>query len=533
MKAVTTSITLGNVERRISSKTRARLRLLATAGILLALFGAGLAFVQYGAAGLVGNDGYYHMKMGYLMRTEGLTPSFPYLPLTILNEAAFYDHHMLYHAYLALFAGLDPALDGGASLTQGAKGASILLPALAFLVVWWLLRRQNVPFAAVWSLALLAVSEAFLYRMSMPRAQSASLLLLLLGLHLLLQGRHKWLLPLGAVYVWTYNGFPLLMVMAAVYFVATWLLHKEFAWKALLYPGLGILLGLIINPYFPANLEFILGHLAPKVGQSTTPVGNEWSPYRTWTVVENSGVALGAFLLAVLALGWREERIDRNSLVALGLAAVFGAMLLSSRRFVEYFPPFALIFLAFSAAPLLHDWQARWRRRRTPAQIILALVVVGTLAYATFVTLNDARDLVARSKAPDHYAAAALWLRETAGDDLRLFQTDWDDFTRLFFYGGDATYTAGLDPTFMELQNPELYAEWVDITRGDVEQPAAVIRDRFGANYVFSDLNHDDFLEEAAADPDLQELYRDEYAVIYALRPPTPGHTTANSLSDS
>lgn len=518
MKAMTTSLTLSGARLRISSKIRANLHLLATAGVLLAVFCAGLAFVQYGAAGLVGNDGYYHMKMGYLIRTQGLKPSFPYLPLTILNEAAFYDHHMLYHAYLALFANLDPALDGGAGLTQGAKVASILLPALAFLAAWWLLRRRNVPFAALWSLALLAVSEAFLYRMSMPRAQSASLLLLLLALHLLLQERHKWLLPLGVVYVWTYNGFPLLMVMAGVYVTATWMLHRQFAWKALAYAGLGILLGLVINPYFPANLEFIAGHLAPKVGQSTTPVGNEWSPYRTWTLVENSGVAIGAFMLAVLALGWREERIDRDSLVTLGLAAMFGTMLLSSRRFVEYFPPFALIFLAFSAAPLLRDWQARWQRRRAPAQIVLPLAALALLAYATFVTLSDARELVARSKAPDHYADAALWLRETAGDDLRLFQADWDDFTRLFFYGGEATYTAGLDPTFMELHDANLFAEWVAITRGNVEQPSAAIRDRFGANYVFSDLNHDDFIDEATADPALEEVYRDEYAVIFALR---------------
>lgn len=510
------NLPFSNSELLVSSKIRANLRLLAIAAILFAAFCAGLAYVQYGASGLVGNDGYYHMKMGYLMRTQGLKPSFPYLPLTILNEASFYDHHMLYHAYLALFAGLDPALDGGASLTQGAKVASIVLPALAFLAAWWLLRRQNVPFAAVWSLSLLAVSEAFLYRMSMPRAQSASLLLLLLALHLLLQGRHRWLLPLGAVYVWTYNGFPLLMVMAGVYVAATWMLHREVAWKALAYAGIGIVLGLVINPYFPANLEFIAGHLAPKVGQSSTAVGNEWSPYRTWTLVENSGVALGAFLLAVLALAWREERVDRNALVGLGLTAVFGLMLLSSRRFVEYFPPFALIFLAFSAAPLLRDWQTQ--RHRTPAQMVVVLAVVGLLAYATFVTLGDTRELVADSKAHDHYAAATLWLRETAGDDLRLFQTDWDDFTRLFFYGGEATYTVGLDPTFMELQDADLFAEWVAITRGQVELPSAAIRERFGANYVFSDLNHDNFLAEAAADPGLEEVYRDEYAVIFAVR---------------
>ena len=50
--------------------------------------------------------------MGYLIREEGLKPAFAALPHTILNEEAFYDHHLLYHVYLALFATVDPAVDG-------------------------------------------------------------------------------------------------------------------------------------------------------------------------------------------------------------------------------------------------------------------------------------------------------------------------------------------------------------------------------------------------------------------------------------
>jgi len=68
---------------------------LITAVILFTIFVTGFAIVQYGTPALAGNDGYYHMKMGYLIRTEGLTPVFDYLPYTILNEAAYYDHHLL------------------------------------------------------------------------------------------------------------------------------------------------------------------------------------------------------------------------------------------------------------------------------------------------------------------------------------------------------------------------------------------------------------------------------------------------------
>jgi hypothetical protein len=58
----------------------------------------------------------------------------------------------------------------------------------------------------------------------------------------------------------------------------------------------------------------------------------------------------------------------------------------------------------------------------------------------------------------------------------RVFQTDWDDFPRLFYYITHNTYLIGLDPTFMALYDADLYERWVGITWGDVERSSAAIR---------------------------------------------------------
>jgi hypothetical protein len=220
---------------------------------------------------------------------------------------------------------------------------------------------------------------------------------------------------------------------------------------------------------------------------------------------------------------------------------VFGLMLFKSRRFVEYFPAFALIFLAFSSAPLLRRWASRWvalsevrptflgvgptptdkkvHRTSEGATHQLALIVAGVVLVGLMaLTLRDARALVADSKPAGLYADAMLFLRQEAAPGTVVFQTDWDDFTRQFFYFSDARYINGLDPTFMQLYDEPLYEEWVDITRGRVESPGAIIRDRFGAAYVVSDLAHEDFLSRAADDPALVEIYRDEDAVVFAVR---------------
>jgi len=100
----------------------------------------------------------------------------------------------------------------------------------------------------------------------------------------------------------------------------------------------------------------------------------------------------------------------------------------------------------------------------------------------------------------------------------RVFQTDWDDFPRLFFYNSQNTYLVGLDPTYMQLYNADLYETWVDITNGRISKPSSTIVDRFGAYYVVTDLNHSGFLREAEEDPGLIEVYRDDLTAVFEIR---------------
>lgn len=493
--------------------TAVNVRTLVQAAVLFALFAGLMAVVQYATDALVGTDGYYHARMGLLIRQEGLRPEFNWLPLTILNAEAFYDHHLLYHVYLALFAGTDPVVDGGQALTQSIKIASIVMPALAFLAVWWLLRGQKVRWAALWALGLFAVSEAFLYRMSMPRAQSAALLVMVLALHWLLTQKYWPLFPLGFVFVWLYDGFPLLPIIGGIYLVTLLLIERKLAWQAVVFPVAGIVLGLLINPYFPENIHFTLNHLLPKIVFSETAVGNEWYPYDTWTLVGNSGFALGAFVLAVLGLGWQKERINLSTLTVLLLTVFFGVLLFKSRRFVEYFPAFTVIFAALAIGPVVQGWLAV----RPRLQKIGPLLLIAVLLMPMVTTISLARNSVGSSAPADRYAEAALWLgrHEPAGSFV--FQTDWDDFPRLFFFNPSMIYTAGLDPTYMELHNAELFDQWVEITRGHVDGIGEIIRDQYEADFVFTDTGHEDFIRIANDDPLLEEIYRDDEAVIFAV----------------
>ncbi len=480
--------------------------------LLFFIFIAGMAAIQFATSDLPDNDGFYHIKLAWLMRTQGLKPEFPWLPLSILNEREFYDHHFLFHVALIPFTYSD--------LLVGAKWAAVTFSALAFLSIWYLFHRQNVPAAWLWALALLGVSEAFLYRMSITRAQSLSLGVLALGLAWMLEGKYKHLAVLSFFYVWMYDAFPLMLALAGVQVVSVYLIERQVDVRPLTWVSVGILAGLIINPYFPANLIFTYHHLLPKLADATSvSVGNEWYPYDTGQLLENSLPALAAFAGGAIALGLSGKKMDARTATSFLLALLFGLMLFKARRFIEYFPPFALIFAAFAFAPLFENGPVLKLQVRSQVQfgvysvLLAAFVIAGTAR-----SIPETQAQISKSKPGDLYKGASTWLAENSSEGERVFQTDWDDFPRLFFYNTHNTYLAGLDPTYLQIYDSSLYDEWIDITRGKVEEPSTIIRTRFAARYVHTDLNHDGFIEQAENDPGLVEVYRDDQAVIYEVQ---------------
>lgn len=486
--------------------------------ILLALFISGMALIQFASPDLPDNDGFYHIKFARLMRTEGLKPEFSWLPLSILNAGAFYDHHFLFHAALIPFTFGD--------LRLGAKWAAAIFAALAFLAIWFLFHRQKIPFAWLWALALFGISDAFLYRMSVTRAQSLSLAVLALALMWLLEGKHRHLGALSFVYVWLYDAFPLMIALAVLHLLAVALIERRLEFRPLIYVTAGIVLGLVINPYFPANVIFSYHHMLPKLTDATSVrVGNEWYPYETKQLLENSLPALAAFASGALALGLSPKKMDVRTALSFLAALLFGLMLFQARRFVEYFPPFALIFAAFAWAPILVSHSLDQAREGpdpvpsggSPYNRFAGVLLSGLVAVSMVVSIPRAREAIDRSKPYDLYAGAAAWLEKNTPAGERVFQTDWDDFPRLFFYNTHNTYLIGLDPTYMQLYNPSLYDLWVDITQGRVERPARLIAGAFGSRYVHTDLKHGSFLRIAEDDPGLLEVYRDDQAVVFEV----------------
>jgi len=503
-------------------------------------------------------DGYYHMKWARLlwenMKAKHFwPPAFDWLPLTTLNPQDYVDHHLLFHILLIPFTWFRDMQTGG-------KIAAITFASLAVFACYWLVVRYEIRYRLLWLLALLASSAPFLYRMNMTKAPPFAILFLVVGTYLMFEGKYRLLLPLAFVFALTYDMFVLLGLAVVIWTIAIAWAEERFEWRPLAYVAIGCVLGLVINPYFPQNLFLLWEHVRVKITavDFATKVGNEWYPYDTREFMVNCVVALVAMVVGFVAFDSSDRERSKKPLYFLVLSTALLVMTARWKRFVEYFPPFAVLFAAFT---LEQYWRGRmvfttlpddvledlqpFLDRQAPTMVakeqkheetwrLVKIAFVAVALAAVFFTnvYYTARD-ISKSEPRDYYAKGAAWMRANIPAGQMVFNTDWDDFPRLFYFDPSHVYVSGLDPTYLYDKNPELSRLYDRITLGEEEDPGPLIRDRFGARWVFSDNTNDHigFYDNALRSGWFDRVYKDDDCTILRIRD-VKGDPTPDADSD-
>lgn len=487
-------------------------------------------------------DGYYHIKWSRMLwealRDRNFPPIFPWLQLTSLNPNNYVDHHFLFHIFQIPFTFGD--------LRIGAKVASVIFATIAVVSCYWLMLHYRIRYVLVWLVALLACSAPFLYRMNMAKAPPFAIIYLILGIFFLFKKKYWPLIPLSFLFTLTYDAF-LLMVLSAVIWVAIigWT-ERRFEWRPLVCVLLGVAAGLVINPYFPQNLRLHYEHLNMKLTASdyATKVGQEWYPYSSWEFVGNSLVACVAMVVGYVAFDPSDRKRAHHPLFFLIFATVLMIMTARWKRIAEYWPPFAVMFSAFALQPwfvgtrdaltrlptdLLDELQPYFDRnerepsvqqdeRREVWRTVAAAVVAIVLGVVLWFNLSHTIDDIAASEPHDYYMQGAEWMRANVPSPQIIFHTDWDDFPRLFYFDPTHNYVSGLDPTYLFDQDPKLSRLYERITLGEEEDPGPLIRERFGARYVFTDNRHDNFFNNAIESGWFDIVYEDTDCTILRIR---------------
>ena len=487
-------------------------------------------------------DGYYHVKWSRMLwdalRNRSFPPIFTWLPLTTLNPKDYVDHHFLFHIFQIPFTFGDGRL--------GAKIASVIFATLALLSCYWLLVQHRIRYILVWLVALLACSSPFLYRLNMAKAPPFAIIYLIAGIYLLLKKKYWPLAPLAFIFTLTYDMFVLLILAVLIWVAVIGWTERRFEWRPIVWVLAGTAAGFIINPYFPKNLHLFYQHLKIKLVPSefSTKVGQEWYPYNSWEFIGNSLVACVAMVVGYIAFDPADRKRADQSLFFLIFSTSLMIMTARWKRIAEYWPPFAVMFSAFVLQPwlvgarsaltgrptdLLEELQPfldrngpgpqpiaddRMELARTIGAAVIAVLLGVVMLFNLRATVGD----IESSESHDYYRAGAEWMRANVTPAQRVFNTDWDDFPRLFYYDPSHNYVSGLDPTYLFDRDSALSKLYDRITLGDEEDPGPLIRDRFGARFVFTDNAHDKFFNNAIESGWFDIVYEDTDCTILRIR---------------
>jgi hypothetical protein len=412
------------------------------------------------------DDTAYHAVVGKLIREHGILHAFPWTPFSWLADH-YADKELLFHLLFVPFADL--------SWVTASQIVGTLTGATLLLVMYLVLRAENVRFPGLWALIPLTCSVLFLFRFVLVRPHQLSIFLAFIVLWAAVRGRLAILAAASAVYPWAYVAFwqiPLLLLIAAE--TTRFLSGEKVQWKPSVVVAVGIAVGLAIHPNAANLLSVNWMQMVDVLFKQSWgkrvgfELGGEFNPYPLPAWVQG---LLFSVLMTITAIiyAWRNRREDMVTLAFALVALGFCTLTIKTARFAEYFVPFSTAAMALAARKI------RWRYL---PQIIMGV----SIAWMALVQPDILSNL---SKRPnDMPPRIATFLQQQIPTGAQVFTTDWDHTGWLMQTLPDRRFIVGLDPTFFYLKDPELYRLWYRICREAPAGSAEMIRRRFGARYV-------------------------------------------------
>ncbi|MCP4248020.1 MAG: hypothetical protein GY778_13315, partial [bacterium] len=397
---------------------------------LMAFFYAGTGGVLGRERGVPGHDSYYHIKMAQLLPELGLIHEFPWLRHAWFAPEgdAFVSHHYGFHLLLVPFVKAAGAL--GRDPLSGGRWAISTCLAAGLMLFNLILMSQRVRCRWLWLALFLLLPREFFYRQLFVRAIAPSLLFMLIITLLMFRRRYACAGLAVAAYTHLYFGGVIFAPVLVICFVVAGLLGPpgdRVSWKVVAWTLGGWLVGVITHPYADGMFAFLKLQV---FGTGLTPdisVGREWKPYDdVWQLTGMCATTAISLAVAIALRLRRGPRAGANEMAVLLTGFVFAALMFKSRRFVEYWPPFALLGAALLSGPVLNAAYLRtaWRLRAATTVSRPMLVGIGLLAICLLIAWLAGRGGLRVQAATNEWR---LWALLVAGYALVPLTRYWKD----------------------------------------------------------------------------------------------------------
>ncbi len=494
------------------------------------------SLVQFSTTNLAGNDSHLYIKLAELTRDNGLMKEFPWLNATIMKDN-FTGLHFLYYILLIPFTFLG-------DLVLGAKIASLFFLSAMTAVFYVTLKKLKLKYNFFWFLFLLASSGYFLFRMNLARPLSFSVIFLLVVFYILIQIQtvqkcsfpdkrrlgevyDLFLFIISFLYVWAHGSFPLAIFLTLVFVAINYIYSKRIYYKTILASLGGTITAVLINPFFPNNINYFSIYYLNSAPYQLTAQIMEWQPISIYQIFYDAPILLISFLILVAIYCVKfileiinnkepENKIITSFLFIISVTFFIGMLL--QGRFIDYWVPFSIIFVAYYAELLYFEFLKNDSSSSLKSKLklpdlfsfeniklcgvsILAVIIAFSIWSKTNFVLSEC----GTDESNKNIRETSLWLKKNTPEKSIVFNVNWGDFSKMFFYNSHNYYIAGLDAKFTYNLSPEKYWFYMHLGDGIIcnkEECSKdnnnlsiydVLKNEFNADYIFVPLGYDDF----------------------------------------
>ena len=498
-----------------------------TVGVTAFVLALPLLLLFYGRHPLLyDTDSAYHLAVSRAHAAEGIRPAGPPLRMSALTAQGFADVSLGFHLLVAPFAGAGDVLSGG-------RAALAALDALLLAVLAGLGWRAAGRWGLLLPLWVCVGSLEVAWRLVRLRPELLSLVLLLLALAAAGASRHRLLAPLGAAYALSYVPWHAFLGLFAVLFVFSGWARRRWEWPLVLYPTLGVLLGLVLHPARPANLvvwkimavDFFALKGSLDVGSENTPAVPEvilLANLGFWLV---AGIVWASRTPRDEPLATSERETAAGMADAFGIAAAgFGGLYLLMSRYALYAYPFAALWLLFT---LRRRGETIGRRVRLPFRG--SLPTAAALALAALLALpGTAQELARFARRTDpgprgERLADYVAMGRAVPAGARVAAT-WSDTATYLLWAPQGRYLNALDPVHMAVPHPRAYRAQRALFAGEEPDVPLVAATALASDHLAWSLpgSSPRLRARLAADPRAVPLHLG-FQALFALRPAPPG----------
>ncbi|MBI2134943.1 hypothetical protein HYU09_03055 [Candidatus Woesearchaeota archaeon] len=458
-----------------------------------------LGIMQFTVPYIIGFDGYYNIKAAEIIKEKGFVKEGIAPENTILNKN-YADIQLLFRILLIPFTFL--------GLESVAKTAAILFGAIAFAVFFWFLLENKIRYAFFWSVLYLFTSEALMYRLMLPRQMPLVISLLLLTIYFLQKRKYIFLFFTMLAHALLHSSFVFQFIIIIFYIILEKTVSKEFNYKIILYPFLGVIAGFIFSPYFPNNIAMTYLQIF-KVNLVGNLYNAEWKPWPIFDFIKNNILVLTYFAI-IASVIFKRKKINKNELFFLLSALFFLAYTVLSRRMEEYLVPFSIIALAL----ILNDHISISDKNKPFPYIrygaIIFLMIISGINFAIL------REDIRNNTFLHNFEDCSAWMADNVPKNSLVFVNAYA-FPYLFFKNSDVKYTHGIDLTYSYLYDREKFERYMGILQGTLRSDEDYILKDYNPDYLFSGKVKQDvqlFNHIVAHKENYKSVYEDEWCAV-------------------